>query len=166
MNLTFAKHLHDMANTFTQIHLQIVFAVKYRQALIDKSWRERLHTYITGIVQNFGHKMIQINSQPDHIHILIGYRPSHPLPKLVEEIKTSSNLFINEQKLTPTPFSWQIGYGAFSYSRSQIPSVATYIERQDEHHSRKSFQKEYIEMLQKSEVPFEAQYLFDFWDDI
>ncbi len=103
-----------MANTFTQIHLQPVFAVKHRQALIQKSWRERLHVYITGIIQNYGHKVLQINSRPDHIHILIGYRPSQPLPKLVEEIKTASNLFINDNKLSPFQFAWQIGYAAFS----------------------------------------------------
>mgnify|MGYP000930842276 CR=1 FL=1 len=155
-----------MANTYTQIHLQIVFAVKYRQALIHKSWRERLHSYTTGIVQNYGHKMLQINSQPDHIHILIGYRPSHPLPKLIEEIKTSSNLFINDNKLSISPFAWQTGYGAFSYSRSQVPSVAKYIERQDEHHQKKSFRAEYHDMLQKAQIEFDNQYLFEFWDDI
>lgn len=155
-----------MANTFTQIHLQLVFAVKHRQALIQKSWRERLHAYITGIIQNHGHKMLQINSRPDHIHLLIGYRASQPLPKLVEEIKTSSNEFINANKLSPSQFAWQIGYAAFSYSRSQVPSVATYIERQDEHHRKKSFREEYLEMLLRAEVEFEVKYLFDFWEDV
>ena len=155
-----------MPNTFTQIHLQLVFAVKHRQALIRKSWRDRLHSYITGIVQNHGHKMLQINSRPDHIHILIGYRPAQPLPKLVEEIKTSSNEFIKENRLSPFQFAWQIGYAAFSYSRSQVSAVATYIERQDEHHRNKSFREEYTELLQKAEIAFEEQYLFEFWEDV
>lgn len=155
-----------MANTYTQIHFQLVFAVKHRQALIQKSWRERLHTYITGIVQNNGHKMLQINSRPDHIHILIGYRPSQSLPKLVEEIKTSSNAFINDNKLSQFQFAWQNGYAAFSYSRSQVSAVATYIERQDEHHREKLFREEYLEMLKKAEIEFEEKYLFDFWEDL
>ena len=155
-----------MANTFTQIHIQLVFAVKHRQALIQKSWRDKLHAYITGIVQNHGHKMLQINSRPDHIHILIGYRPSQPLPKLVEEIKTSSNQFINENRLSSFQFAWQVGYAAFSYSRSQVTVVATYIEKQDEHHRKKTFREEYIEMLQKAEIEFEEQYLFDFWEGV
>lgn len=107
--------------------------------------------------------MLQINSQPDHIHILIGYRPSQPLPKLVQEIKTSSNEFINNNKLSSFQFAWQIGYAAFSYSRSQVPNVATYIERQDDHHCKKSFREEYLEMLKKAEIEFEEKYLFDFW---
>lgn len=153
-----------MANTYTQIYIQIVFAVKNREALIQKEWKERLHAYITGIVQSDGHKMLGINSMPDHIHLFIGYKPTPSIPDLVEEIKTSSNRFVKENRLSKFQFAWQKGYGAFSYSRSQIPDVARYIETQELHHSKKIFREEYLEMLRKFEVEFDEKYLFDFFD--
>ena len=153
-----------MANTYTQIDIQIVFAVKGRQSLIQKSWKEELYMYITGIVQNHNHKMLRINGMPDHVHIFIGYNPTHPLPKLVEEIKTSSNSFFKEKRFTPYQFTWQAGYGAFSYGRSQRSSVINYIEKQEEHHRKKTFREEYIEMLQKFEVEYKDEYLFEFLD--
>lgn len=153
-----------MANTYTQIYIHLVFAVKYRQALIHASWKEKLHAYITGIVQNAGHKMLAINSMPDHIHIFIGYKPSQPLPDLVEKIKTSSNHFIKSNCFSKFHFAWQNGYGAFSHSRSQLSSVCNYIVNQEIHHRRKTFKEEYLEFLKVNEVDFEDKYLFQFFD--
>ena len=133
-----------MARTFTQLHVQLVFAVKGRESLVKKEWKEELYKYITGIVQNQGHKMLAINGMPDHIHIFIGYKPTQIIPDLVETIKTDSNHFIKRMGFTPFKFSWQEGYGAFSYSRSQVPSVCQYIMKQEEHHRKKTFREEYI----------------------
>ena len=155
-----------MANTYTQIYLQIVFAVKHREALIQKSWKENLHAYITGIVQTQGHKMLSINSMPDHIHLLIGYDPALLLPDLVEHIKTASNKFIKTNRFSKSPFAWQRGYGAFSYSRSQIPKVGRYIENQEEHHRKKAFREEYLSLLQKFDVAYDERYVFQFFDDV
>ena len=115
-------------------------------------------------MQNHKHKMLQINGMPDHIHIFIGYHPAHPLPDLVEEIKTSSNKFIKGKGLTPFKFSWQEGYGAFSYSKSQREIVIDYIKNQEIHHRKKTFKEEYLEILQKYEVDYDEKYLFDFLD--
>ncbi len=153
-----------MANTYTQIYLQIVFAVKHREALIQKEWKDRLHAYITGIVKGDGHKMLVINSMPDHIHLFIGYKPTQSIPDMVEEIKTSSNTFIKTNRFSKRPFAWQKGYGAFSYSRSQISDVARYIENQEQHHTKKTFREEYLEMLRKFEIEYEEKYLFDFFE--
>jgi putative transposase len=151
-----------MANTYTQISIQLVFAVKSRQSLIQPAWKEDLYRYITGIVQQYGHKMLQINGMPDHIHIFIGYNPTQLIPKLVEEIKTSSNQYINTNQLTTQPFSWQTGYGAFSYSCSQRERVIAYIAGQEEHHRKMTFQDEYLSMLQKFEIDYKDEYVFDF----
>ena len=151
-----------MANTYTQLDIQLIFAVKGRESLIHKSWKEDLYRYITGIVQNHKHKMLRINGMPDHLHIFIGYHPAQSLSKLVEEVKTSSNRFIKEQRLSPYRFSWQEGYGAFSYSRSHREAVIEYIEKQQEHHRKKSFREEYLEFLHKFEVEYKDEYLFDF----
>lgn len=153
-----------MADTYTQLDVQLVFAVKGRQSLIQKSWKDELYRYITGIVQNHKHKMLRINGMPDHIHIFIGYHPSQLIPKLVEEIKTSSNEFINERGLATRKFSWQKGYGAFSYSRSHRDSVIKYINNQEQHHRKKTFQEEYIAFLKKFEIEYQEKYLFDFQD--
>lgn len=153
-----------MANTYTQLDVQLVFAVKGRESLIHKSWKEELYKYITGIVQNHKHKMLRINGMPDHVHIHIGYNPNQLIPKLVEEIKTSSNSFIKEKRFTPNQFSWQLGYGAFSYGRSQRDVVIRYIDNQEEHHRQKTFREEYVDMLRKFEVEYKDEYLFDFLD--
>jgi REP element-mobilizing transposase RayT len=155
-----------MANTYTQLYFQIVFAVKNRDALIQKPWREKLHGYITGIVQNHGHKMLSINSMPDHVHMLIGYHHTKLLPDLLENVKTSSNDYIKINQLSRFKFEWQKGYGAFSYSRSQIPAVAKYIENQEAHHRKKSFRAEYLELLRKFEVEYDERYVFEFFDDV
>jgi putative transposase len=153
-----------MANTYTQLDIQLVFAVKGRQSLIQKSWKDELYKYITGIVQNHKHKMLRINGMPDHLHIFIGYHPTQLIPDLVENIKTSSNSFIKEKRFIPFAFNWQSGYGAFSYGRSQRDAVIRYIDQQEKHHRKKTFREEYLEMLNKFEVEYKEEYLFDFLD--
>ncbi|MFP5041365.1 IS200/IS605 family transposase [Parasediminibacterium sp. JCM 36343] len=150
-----------MPNTFSQIYIQLVFAVQNRDALIDISWEERLYQYITGIVQHKGQKMIAINGTPNHIHIFIGIKPSSCISDLVREIKKSSNDFINENKLSRFRFNWQEGYGAFSYAHSQIDAVAKYVMAQKEHHKKITFKDEYIGFLQKFNIEFDEKYLFD-----
>lgn len=149
-----------MSNTYTQIHIHCVFAVKFRQSLISKGWKKRLEQYITGIVQNHGHKMIAINSMPDHLHMLVGLRPAQSLSDLMRIVKGDSSEWINGEKLTPFLFRWQEGYGAFSYSKSQLGAVINYIEKQEEHHQKKNFLEEYKEMLDNFSVAYNEQYLF------
>ena len=155
-----------MANTYTQLYIQLVFAVKNRESLIQKEWKEELYQYITGIVQNNGHKMLRINGMPDHVHIFIGYKPTQTIPELVETIKTDSDHFIKRQRFCKFKFNWQSGYGAFSYSHSQIDAVVKYIINQEAHHRNKTFREEYLDMLQKFDVEYKDEYLFDFFDDI
>jgi putative transposase len=155
-----------MANTYTQCYFHLVFAVKNRNALIKKEWSDEMEKYITGIVQNHRHKMLAIGSMPDHIHILIGYNVNQLIPDLVEEIKTSTNSWIKERRLSKFNFVWQKGYGAFTHSRSQIDFVVKYILSQEEHHKKQSFRDEYLEILVKNEVFFNHEYLFDFFEDI
>ena len=147
-------------STFSQIYIQVVFAVKNRDALIATSWEERLYQYITGIVQNKGQKMLAINGMPDHIHFFIGMKPSCCLSDLVREVKKASNEMINENKLSKFKFNWQEGYGAFSYSHSQIDSVVKYIINQKEHHKKQTFREEYMDFLKKFEIEFKEDYLF------
>ncbi|MDQ2180046.1 IS200/IS605 family transposase [Marinifilum sp. D714] len=151
-----------MGDTYSQSYFHLIFAVQNRMALIHKDWKQELEKYITGIIQNQGHKLIAIGSMPDHIHIFIGYNLNQKIPELVEIIKTSSNGWIKEKRFTPSKFSWQKGYGAFSYAHSQIDSVAKYVLNQKEHHMKKSFKDEYLEILKKFNVPFKEKYLFDF----
>ena len=153
-----------MANTYTKCYFHIVFAVKNRSALIKKIWKDDLEKYITGIIQNHGHKLLAIGSMPDHIHIFIGYNVNQLIPDLVEEIKTSSNKWIKERNLSAYRFEWQKGYGAFTHARSQIKMVGDYIMSQEIHHKKKSFKDEYLEILQKNEIEYDKKYLFDFFD--
>lgn len=150
-----------MPGTFSQIYIQVVFAVKGRDGLIHPTWEEELYKYITGIVQNKEQKMLAINGMPDHIHFLIGMKPSCCLSDLVREIKKSSNQFINEKKLSKYKFTWQEGYGAFSYSHSSLDNVITYIMNQKEHHKKTTFKHEYIEFLTKFEIEHKPEYLFE-----
>ena len=149
-----------MANTYTQIHIQCVAAVKYRRSLIKIEWKELLHKYITGIVQNKGHKMIGINSMPDHLHFLFGFRPEQSLSDLMRLVKGESSEWLNNKKMCTSKFRWQEGYGAFSYSKSQIPMIATYIQNQEEHHRKKTFLEEYQEMLDEFEIEYNPLYIF------
>lgn len=149
-----------MANTYTQIHLHFVFAVKYRRAIIGSEWKERLHQYITGIIQANKHKMLQINSMPDHIHIFIGMRPDQSISSLIQNVKTESSRWINAQKLCSQNFAWQEGYGAFSYGKSQTNDVIKYIRNQEEHHRKETFLREYRRLLDFFEVDWDAKYIF------
>lgn len=148
-------------STYSQIYIQIVFAVKHREALIAKEWEEELYKYITGIVANKEQKLLAINGMPNHIHILIGMKPNCCLSDLVREIKKSSNIFIKEKKFTKHVFNWQEGYGAFSYSHSALDNVIAYIKNQKIHHQNKTFKEEYISFLKKFEVKYDEKYLFD-----
>jgi putative transposase len=150
-----------MPNTYTQIYVQIVFAVKGRQNLIAKQSREELHKYITGIVQKRGQKMLAIFAMPDHVHILIGMKTGIAISDLVRDIKAVSSKFINENNWVRGRFNWQEGYGAFSYSKSSIDTVIKYILNQEEHHKKQTFKEEYIEFLEKFEIENDEKYLFE-----
>ena len=149
-----------MANTYTQIHIHGIFAVQNRISLITESWREELYKYITGIVQNRGHKMLQIGGMPDHIHILVGMRPTESLSDLMKAIKGESSEWINKKQLVVGKFSWQEGYGAFSYSKSQLNNVIKYIANQPEHHKKRDMVAEYVEFLKKFDVEHDIRYVF------
>lgn len=146
--------------TYSQIYIQVVFAVKYRECLISTEWEDNLYKYITGIIQNKGHKMLAINGMPDHIHILFNMKPICHLSELVREIKKSSNKFINEEGYSRNPFQWQEGFGAFSYGYSQIPRITKYIENQKEHHRKNSFRKEYTHELNNHMIKYNSEFLF------
>lgn len=151
-------------STYSQIYIQIVFAVKGRDSLIAKNWEDELYKYITGIITNKGQKLIAINGMPDHIHILIGMKPTCCLSDLVREIKKSTNEFIKEKKFTRLNFQWQEGYGAFSYSHSALDNVIAYINNQKEHHTKKTFREEYVEFLEKFKIEYKKEYLFEWID--
>ena len=150
-----------MANTYSQVYLQFVFAVKGRQSLINPKNNAELQKYITGIVQNRRQKMLAINNVPDHLHMLVGFGTTISISDFMEEVKSISSKFINEKGWTQGKFEWQRGYGVFSYSRSQIDNVIHYIQNQQEHHKRKSFKEEYLEFLRKFEIEFDERYLFE-----
>lgn len=150
-----------MTGTFSQIYIQIIFAVKGRESVIDTSWENELYKYITGIIQNKGQKMIAINGMPDHIHFLIGIKSSCCISDLVREVKKSTNEFIKENRFSRFKFQWQEGYGAFSYSQSSLKNVVRYISNQKEHHKKVTFKEEYIEFLKAFEIEFKSEYLFD-----
>ncbi len=146
-----------MANTFSQIYIQTVFAVTDRLSLIRPEFKEDLYKYITGIVTNQGQKLISINGMPDHVHILIGLRPAMALADLVRDIKADSTNFINKNRWVRGRFSWQEGYGAFSYGHSQLDTIIRYIQNQEKHHRRRSFKQEYLAGLKKYEIAFEEK---------
>jgi REP element-mobilizing transposase RayT len=147
-----------MANTYSQLYIHIVFAVKGRQNLISPNRKEEIYKYITGIITNKGQKLIAINGMPDHIHILIGLKPDKSISDLVRDIKSNSSKFINDKKWIK--FEWQTGFGAFSYNHSQLTNVINYIQRQEEHHKIKTFKEEYIDFLKLFNVEFKDEYLF------
>ena len=150
-----------MPGTFTQIYIQVVFAVKHRESLILPVWEEELYKYITGITQNKEQKMLAINGMPDHIHFLFGMKPTCCISDLVREIKKSSTNFINDKNFTQQKFHWQKGFGAFSYSHSALDDVIKYIQRQKQHHQKQSFKDEYKEFLTKFDIEHKDEYLFD-----
>jgi len=149
---------------FTQMYVHLVFAVKHRENVLLKSIRPRVFEYMSGIITSLGHKSIIINGVSDHVHILFGLNPAKSISDTVHDIKRGSSLFINENKLLPGKFYWQEGYGAFTYSRSDIDNVYRYIENQEIHHAKKTFQKEYISILKKYEIEYDSRFLFEFLD--
>ncbi len=153
-----------MGDTYLQMHVHLVFATKKRDAMIKKEWKNDLEKYITGIVQNNKHKMLAIKSVSDHIHIFIGYNVNYLIPKLVEEIKTSSNQWIKDNKLSKFKFQWQEGYGGFSHSHSQVEVVCNYIMNQEEHHKKKTFKEEYLKMLKDNGIEYKEEYVFEFFE--
>jgi REP element-mobilizing transposase RayT len=149
-----------MSNTYTQLYIHCVFALKYRKATIQPVWEERLHKYITGTLQNNGHKLLAINSMPDHLHFFVGLDPKQSISDMMRLVKGDSSEFINKQRFTDSKFQWQDGYGAFSNSRSQIDCVVKYIMNQKQHHSKKTFREEYLEILKDYAVEFDEKYIF------
>jgi putative transposase len=151
-----------MANTFSQIYIQTVFAVSNRQSLIKPEFKADLYKYVSGIVRNQGQKLISINGVADHVHLLIGLRPAMALADLVQEIKADSTNFINKKRWVRGRFSWQEGYGAFSYGHSQLDTIIRYIQNQEKHHSRRTFRDEYLTLLRKFDIAFKEKYVFEF----
>ena len=149
-----------MPNTYTQIHIQAVFTVQNRDCAIRKLWKNELYKYISGIVQNHGHKILAINGMPDHIHVFFGVRPTQSLSDLMQDIKGDSTKWINQREFVKSRFSWQEGYGAFSYSKSHVDSVIEYIKSQEGHHLKRTFIEEYHDFLEKFEVDFDERYIF------
>lgn len=153
-----------MANTYTQLYAQIIFSPKGRENLIHNNIKMDIYKYIIGIIKNKNQKPFIINGMPDHVHIFIGFSPDIALSDLVRDIKSNSANYINDQKLIKSKFSWQKGFGAFTYSKSQVPSVVNYIKNQETHHRKKSFKEEYLSLLNKFEIDYNAEYLFDWYD--
>ena len=149
-----------MANTYTQLYIQLVFAVEHRDRLIKKFFKEELHKYITGIIQNKKNKLLAISSMPYHIHIFIGLNPTISISDLIRDVKVASSDFINDKKWLHGKFNWQKGFGAFSYSQSQIPKVINYINNQERHHRVKTFREEYINILDSFAIKYDDKYLF------
>ncbi len=146
------------------MYAQIVFATKGREISIPQKHKEELHKYITGIVSNRKQKLLAINAMPEHIHIFIGFKPNICISDLVQDIKTASSLFIKEKQWIKGRFYWQEGFGSFTYSHSQLTNVINYINNQEQHHKRKTFKEEYLEILQKYDIEFNDAYLFEWYE--
>jgi putative transposase len=149
-----------MANTYTQLHVQLVFAVKFRIAMIHRNWKENLHRYLTDICQSNKHKMLQINSVADHIHLFAGIRPHQSISDLAQILKSESTKWIKREKFCEGNFAWQEGYGAFSYSKSHVPDVIRYIQNQEAHHKKETFLDEYRRFLKVFEIEYDEKYIF------
>ncbi len=149
-----------MANTYTQIHIHAIFAVKGREGLIQSEWKDELYKYITSIIQHNNHKILAINGMADHLHVFFGMRPNQSLSELIQATKASSSKWINDKKLAKGRFEWQEGYGAFSYSKSQISDVVNYIQNQELHHAKFNFIEEYKDILNKFGIEYNEQYIF------
>jgi REP element-mobilizing transposase RayT len=156
--------METMAGTYSQIYIQVVFSPLKHENCIRDSWSDELYKYIGGIIRNKGQKLIAINGMQDHVHIFMGIKPSIAVSDLVRDIKNNSSNFINNKKFVKGKFSWQEGFGSFSYSHSQVDLIYQYIMNQREHHKRKSFREEYLDMLKKSEIDFNEKYLFDWFE--
>jgi putative transposase len=153
-----------MANTYTQLYIQFVFAVKGRENLIKKSFRDELEKVMCGIITNHNCKTYAIYSNPDHTHIFVGMHPTMSPSKLMEQVKSGSSKWINDKKLILGKFCWQDGYGAFTYSRSHIDNVVKYVLNQPEHHKKQSFKEEYLLLLQKFDIEYDPKYLFEWYE--
>jgi putative transposase len=149
-----------MANTYSQIHIHAVFAVKNREALIQKEWDKRLFAYIGQIINNLEHKTLIVNGVSDHVHIFFGLRPKMSVSEVLQKVKANSSKWVNESGLLQHHFEWQEGYGAFSHSKSQVDAVIKYIEKQEQHHQKVTFREEYLNMLEKFGVEFDEKYIF------
>jgi REP element-mobilizing transposase RayT len=154
-----------MANTYSQIYIQVVFAVLGRHSLIGREWKDELYKYITGIVKNNNQKLLAINGVSNHIHILLNIKPNIALSDLVRDIKANSSRFVNEKGFVRGKFSWQEGFGAFSYSISQLDDVIQYIQNQEEHHKETSFKDEYLKYLKRFEIEFDENYVFEWIEE-
>ena len=153
-----------MANTYTQLYAQIIFSPQGRYNLITNRIKIPVYKYITGIIKNKNQKLMIINGMPDHIHIFLGFLPDIALSDLVRDIKSNTAKYINDQKMVLGKFSWQRGFGAFTYSKSQVPDVINYIQNQENHHKRKSFKDENLEILKKFGIEHRGEYLFEWYD--
>lgn len=153
-----------MPNTYSQIYIQIIFAVKGRECFIKESFREELQKYISGIVTNKKQKLYAIYCMPDHTHLFVSMKPDMPVSDLTRDIKANSSSFIKEKKWVNSLFSWQEGFGAFSYSKSQAKDVVDYILNQPERHRKITFREEYLDFLTKYEIEYDEKYLFEFYD--
>jgi putative transposase len=149
-----------MANAYTQIHIQFVFVVKYRNGLIEASFKEELYQYISGIIKHYDHKLLAINGMPDHIHVFIGMRPTQSISDLMQDVKASTSKWINDKKFLKVKFEWQSGYGAFSYSKSHVQNVINYIKNQENHHKKQTFRDEYLDFLKKFDIEYDERYIF------
>lgn len=149
-----------MSNTYTQIHIQTVFAVKYRAALISPEWSDKLYRYMASIVNDQGHKTLAIGGVANHVHLLFGFRPTQSLSSLMLRVKRETSEWINKERLTNVQFRWQEGYGAFSYSKNHVRGVIQYILNQEKHHSKKCFKEEYLQMLRENDVTFDERFIF------
>ena len=153
-----------MPNTYTQLYIQFVFAVKHRDALITESLREPVQKYITGIVQNNRHKLLSIYCMPDHTHVFLGLNPAQSISSLAADMKSNSAKWINSEKLCKFHFNWQDGYSAFSYHKDLIPVIGKYVDNQKEHHKKKTFREEYLDLLREFDVEYDDRYLFEFFE--
>ncbi len=149
-----------MPNTYTQIYIQGVFAVQNRACLISKNWKEELCKYIAGIIKNNNHKPLAVNGASDHVHIFVGLKPSQSISDLLQDVKAYSAGWINDRNFLKVHFNWQLGYGAFSYSHSQIDRVIKYIMNQEKHHNKETFKDEYLKLLKNFEIEYNEKYLF------
>jgi len=150
---------------YTQLYIQLVFAVKNRDACLHKSIRSRIFKFMSGVIREMNHKSILVNGVSDHVHILIGWNPSKSISETVHEIKRTTSLFINREKLCHGKFAWQGGYGAFSYGRSQLEDVYQYVLNQEDHHRKKTFREEYLQFLNKFGIEYDKRFLFEFHDE-
>ena len=153
-----------MANTYTQLNTHVVIAVKGRDNILPSKIRPELFKYISGILTNSNQFSLAVNGYKDHVHLFFEMNPANSLSEIVRIVKANSSKWINENRLIPGKFSWQEGYGGFSYSRSQRDDVIKYIIKQEEHHHKKTFREEYLSILKSFEISFDERYIFDFYN--